>query len=357
MSRQQWGSAVVEDWFPMRILLWEGHPAFIRLTEICDMEDVDLAIGKFGRLLAVAHRQSKRGFLKRATTETIDRLVGYPGFADALISIGWAKVNEDGFQISGWEEFNASTVKERILNAERQRRHRGKKLSRISNASGNAPVTDLSRDADGGVTEISRGQRYQQQQQQQESKDTKYSGALFEADVSQDQVEQSVNVNAGDAAVIILERSERDLDSESPETPSPSSVDLITNARKPKYDPAQEAIDGIIDTPEFRTCWSEWCQYRKERGFKLTETTVKRQFATFKKWGPDKAILALATAIEKGWQGFHDPDENKPGVPSPGRGDRLAPQPGELKHLENHRVSAEAQRAAAGEAPADGVPF
>ncbi len=59
----------------------------------------------------------------------------------------------------------------------------------------------------------------------------------------------------------------------------------------------------------FATAWEQWVQFRKEKGKKLTDTTVKLQFKKFLEWGEAKSIKAIEHTILKGWTGLWEPDE------------------------------------------------
>ena len=80
-----------------------------------------------------------------------------------------------------------------------------------------------------------------------------------------------------------------------------------------------EALDALIpeqlpanlDTPEFRTIWSEWQMHRKEKKHKLTESTRKRQLAMLSEWGVERAIAAINRSITQGWTGIFEDNGRK----------------------------------------------
>lgn len=74
-------------------------------------------------------------------------------------------------------------------------------------------------------------------------------------------------------------------------------------------------IPEVLDTPEFRATWATWVSYRKEKKAPLTPLTMERQLAKLAKWGVKAAVCSINTAIEKGWQGFFEPDQ--PAEPEP----------------------------------------
>ena len=68
-----------------------------------------------------------------------------------------------------------------------------------------------------------------------------------------------------------------------------------------------------LNTDAFKKVWGEWEQHRTEIKKKLTPLAVTKQLNKFAAWGHDKAIQAIETAIENGWQGVFEPTENRNG--------------------------------------------
>ncbi|GIV52555.1 MAG: hypothetical protein KatS3mg038_3076 [Candidatus Kapaibacterium sp.] len=56
--------------------------------------------------------------------EIIDELVELPGFADALISVGWLHIQDGSILFPKWSVHNSATAKQRALNAKYQDSHR-----------------------------------------------------------------------------------------------------------------------------------------------------------------------------------------------------------------------------------------
>lgn len=101
------------------------------------------------------------------------------------------------------------------------------------------------------------------------------------------------------------------------------SLGLVTNSHPNKTHIEQDPINKTkargraaavvvpkeLDSEAFRQAWSDWQTYRKQRRQALTPIGQQRALAKLATWGEAKAILALQTAIEKGWQGFFEPRE------------------------------------------------
>lgn len=70
-------------------------------------------------------------------------------------------------------------------------------------------------------------------------------------------------------------------------------------------------IPDNLDTKAFRDTWDLWVQHRKELKKKITPTAQKLQLRKLSAWGEAKAIVAIETSIESGWQGLFEPKEVK----------------------------------------------
>lgn len=71
-------------------------------------------------------------------------------------------------------------------------------------------------------------------------------------------------------------------------------------------------LPKVLDTKAFREAWAEWEKHRKEKRSKLTETTIKKQFALLAKH-PKQAVEILNDSMTKGYTGLFPPkDSQKP---------------------------------------------
>ena len=64
-----------------------------------------------------------------------------------------------------------------------------------------------------------------------------------------------------------------------------------------------------LDTPEFRSTWQRWKDYRREIRHPLKPTTVALQLKALSKYGAEAATAMLEEAMEKGWQGYVVPEK------------------------------------------------
>jgi hypothetical protein len=67
-------------------------------------------------------------------------------------------------------------------------------------------------------------------------------------------------------------------------------------------------IPEKLDTPEFRQAWMEWMEYRMGAKKKLINpiVTFRVHLRKLESFGHAGALLAIETAINKGWQGIFE---------------------------------------------------
>lgn len=124
---------MASDWIKMRKELAQD----VAVIVMCDKLGLD-EFGVVGRLHAVwawADGQIAAGDDGNAhgvTKAFLDRYVGAPGFADAMVAAGWLEVTADGLRFPNFERHNTQTAKTRGLTAIR---------AAACKAKGNAEVT------------------------------------------------------------------------------------------------------------------------------------------------------------------------------------------------------------------------
>jgi hypothetical protein len=109
---------VAGDWIKMRNNLWDDP----RVSNICDLTGSSEAavIGALYWLWAAADEHTESGYMPGLTATGIDRKTGVPGFAAALLTIGWLTQDADGLTIHNFEEHNGSSAKKRCADAQRK---------------------------------------------------------------------------------------------------------------------------------------------------------------------------------------------------------------------------------------------
>lgn len=87
-------------------------PEVVRIAETLGI-DQDAAFGKCCRLWVWIDQQSANGNAISVTKTFLDRLTYAPGFADALLAVGWMSETADGFAIPNFDRHNGKTAKKR----------------------------------------------------------------------------------------------------------------------------------------------------------------------------------------------------------------------------------------------------
>src|ERR1700733_7012163 len=104
------------DWIKMRGNLWDD-PRGGRLCDLCGTGE-SAVIGALYWLWATADQHTEDGCMPGLSLAQIDRKTGVPGFAAALVNIGWLHDDPQGVVIVKFEEHNGSSAKRRCTNAQ-----------------------------------------------------------------------------------------------------------------------------------------------------------------------------------------------------------------------------------------------
>jgi hypothetical protein len=87
---------------------------------------------------------------------------------------------------------------------------------------------------------------------------------------------------------------------------------LIPDSLNPLTDSVGLGVPLPFQTPTFATAWGLWETHRREKGVKLTETSVRQQFGKLLAMGEARAIAAIEHSVEKGYQGIYEPSGHSP---------------------------------------------
>ena len=90
--------------------------------------------------------------------------------------------------------------------------------------------------------------------------------------------------------------------------PTPSSSSSISPS-------STEKLTLPFPSPEFKTSWEKWLQYRKEIKKPITPTMIESQLKNLKAMGEVRAIAMIENTICKGWQGLREESEQSFGIP------------------------------------------
>ena len=81
-------------------------------------------------------------------------------------------------------------------------------------------------------------------------------------------------------------------------------------SKKQKTKPEDLPLPSEIDTPEMKSAWNDWIQFRREKKKPLTPMTIKQNFSEFTTWGVDRSVAAIRYTIGRSWIGLKEPESN-----------------------------------------------
>ena len=111
------------DWIKMRLDL-QTHPEVVRILS-ATKADKFRVIGGLHAVWSVFDTHSADGRLPGYTAETLDHIIGWPGFAGAMIAVDWlAADGEVGLLLPDFDEHNGKSGKRRAEDQKRKREDR-----------------------------------------------------------------------------------------------------------------------------------------------------------------------------------------------------------------------------------------
>ena len=110
------------DWIKMRVSL-ATDPAVIGIAARLDCTEFEV-VGMLHHVWSWADTQSRDGHAPGVTEKWVDRYVQCDGFAQAMQSVGWLVITEDGVEFPHFDRHNGKTAKTRALGSNRQKKHR-----------------------------------------------------------------------------------------------------------------------------------------------------------------------------------------------------------------------------------------
>lgn len=111
------------DWIKMRLDL-QTHPKVVRILS-ATKADKFRVIGGLHAVWSVFDTHSSDGRLDGYSAITLDHIIGWPGFSDAMIAVGWLLLDgEEALLLPDFDEHNGKSGKRR---AEDQKRKRGER--------------------------------------------------------------------------------------------------------------------------------------------------------------------------------------------------------------------------------------
>ena len=132
------------DWIKMRLDL-QTHPKVVRILS-ATKSDKFRVIGGLHAVWSVFDTHSSDGRLDGYAPETLDHIIGWQGFADAMIAVGWLAFDDaETLILPEFDEHNGKSGKRRAEDQKRKREDR-KDLQNVRNLSANEPDEKLTRE-------------------------------------------------------------------------------------------------------------------------------------------------------------------------------------------------------------------
>lgn len=130
------------DWIKMRMDLPED-PAVYKLASITKLDRLSV-VGRLYAFWAWADKHAVDGHVDGATSQVVDDIVRFDGFAAAMVVVHWLEIGDDAVSIPNHERHNGESAKERGLKNARQARWRDGKGKKPSTDVDAAPSTQPS---------------------------------------------------------------------------------------------------------------------------------------------------------------------------------------------------------------------
>ncbi|ECM9840336.1 TPA: Pyocin large subunit [Salmonella enterica] len=107
------------DWIKMRADL-HTHPKVVRMASALKADRLRI-VGGLHSAWCLFDVHSVDGFLDGYSAETLDDLIGFPGFARAMMAVGWLEEEGESLVMPRFEAHNGQSAKRRAQDADRKR--------------------------------------------------------------------------------------------------------------------------------------------------------------------------------------------------------------------------------------------
>lgn len=122
------------DWIKMRIDL-QSHPKIVRILSATGTDKFRV-IGGLHAVWAIFDTHSEDGILQGYTPKALDHVIGWDGFAERMMDVGWLEELTEGLVMPGFEDHNGKSAKRRAEDQKRKREARNSPQS-VRNTSAN----------------------------------------------------------------------------------------------------------------------------------------------------------------------------------------------------------------------------
>lgn len=107
------------DWIKMRADL-HTHPKVVRMASALKADRLRI-VGGLHSAWCLFDVHSVDGFLDGYSADTLDDLIGFPGFSRAMMAVGWLEENGESLVMPSFEAHNGQSAKRRAQDADRKR--------------------------------------------------------------------------------------------------------------------------------------------------------------------------------------------------------------------------------------------
>lgn len=107
------------DWIKMRSDL-HTHPKIVRMASALKADRLRI-VGGLHSAWCLFDVHSVDGFLDGYSPETLDDMIGFPGFSRAMMAVGWLEVDGENLVMPRFDEHNGQSAKRRAQDAARKR--------------------------------------------------------------------------------------------------------------------------------------------------------------------------------------------------------------------------------------------
>lgn len=119
------------DWIKMRSDL-HTHPKVVRIASALKADRLRV-VGGLHAVWCLFDVHSEDGILDGYTVDALDDLIGFSGFASALVNVGWLESADDHLVIPRFDEHNGQSAKRRAQETQRKREARSASASDADN--------------------------------------------------------------------------------------------------------------------------------------------------------------------------------------------------------------------------------
>ena len=107
------------DWIKMRTDL-HTHPKVVRMASALKADRLRI-VGGLHSAWCLFDVHSVDGFLDGYSPDTLDDLIGFPGFAQAMIAVGWLEYEGENLVMPRFDAHNGQSAKRRAQDSDRKR--------------------------------------------------------------------------------------------------------------------------------------------------------------------------------------------------------------------------------------------